>query len=203
MSERDFKTAGAALHRRLLARADNRVTAEIAELFLPPLAQALQRHFHQLSDPHQAETAAIDSLLAYFAQPEKFDPAKGTLLGYLYLDASRNLLNWLAQQKKVVALHAPLPEYEVPDEAADDPEARLIEQASPLVRRALARVTDPVDRELIELMMDGVRETAAYASVLGIADRPARAQEKIVKRHKDRLKKMLRRERQRQNKQRR
>ena len=204
MSERDFKTAGAALHSRLLARTDNRVTAEIAELCLPPLARSLKRflrRFPQLSDPHQAENAAEDSLLAYFAHPEKFDPTKGPLLNYLYLDASRNLLNFLKQQKKVVELQEPLPEYEVLDKEASDPETQLIAQASPLVRLVREYVTDPLDRELIELMMDGVRETTAYAVVLGIADRPAREQEKIVKQHKDRLKKMLRREWQRRDKQ--
>ena len=125
---------------------------------------------------------------------EKFDPAKGSLLGYLYLDAARDLLNWLARQKKVVELQAAAPEYEMPDEAADNPEARLIEQASPLVRRALARVTNPLDRELLALLLDGTRETAAYAAVLGIADRPPREQAELVKRHKDRLKKFLQRE---------
>jgi hypothetical protein len=49
-------------------------------------------------------------------------------------------------------------------------------------------------------MMDGVRETAAYAAVLGLHHRPLHEQEKIVKRHKDRLKKMLQREWRRQNK---
>ena len=39
-----------------------------------------------------------------------------------------------------------------------------------------------------------MRETSAYAVALGIADRPQREQEKIVKRHKDRLKKKLLRE---------
>lgn len=190
----NFKELGETLHRRLRDGRDNLVSAEIAERFLPPLVQALGRRFARLPDPHQIESAAIDSLLHYFTQPEKFDPAKGSLLGYLYLDAARDLLNWLARQKKVVELQAAAPEYEMPDEAADNPEARLIEQASPLVRRALARVTNPLDRELLALLLDGTRETAAYAAVLGIADRPPREQAELVKRHKDRLKKFLQRE---------
>ena len=190
----NLRESGEALHRRLLGGGDNRVTAEIAELFLPPLAQSLSRRFPRLPDPHQTESAAIDSLLAYLAQPEKFDPAKGSLLGYLHLDASRNLLNFLKSQKKSVELQVELAEYEVPAGEDENPETQLIERASPLVARVLATVSDPVDREMVALMMDGVRDTAAYAAALGVADRPAREQEQIVKRHKDRLKKKLQRE---------
>jgi DNA-directed RNA polymerase specialized sigma24 family protein len=191
--ERDFKRLGEELHHRLLAGKDNLVTAEIAELFLPPLAQALTRRFPHLSDPHQTATAAIDSLLAYFAHPEKFDPAKGSLLGYLYLDASRDLLNFLRRLKKVVELHMSLTEYETQAIAPGNPETLLLAKSSPIVDRALARLDDPTDRELAALMMDGVRETSAFAAALGVANRSLQEQEKIVKRHKDRLKKTLQR----------
>jgi len=202
--EADLKELGQALHRRLLTKQDGRVTAEIAEVFLPLLANALHRKFPNLPDPHQAETVAIDSLLRYFAQPEKFDPDKGSLIGYLYLAAYRDLLNLLKHSQKFVELHPRALEHEVSVAVgADNPEAHLLEEASPIVQRALAKVTDPIDRELVALMMDGVRETAAYAAVLGIADSPLREQEKIVKRHKDRLKKMLQREWQRRDHQRR
>ncbi len=199
----DFKELGARLHRRLCDARDDRASAEIAERFLAPLAQALRRRFARLSDPHLTESAAIDALLHYFAQPEKFDPAKGSLLGYLYLDATRDLLNFLRGQKKTVELRGELAEYELTASAVDNPETQLLAQASPLVARVLEKISDAVDRELVALLLDGVRETAAYAAVLDIADRPPRVQERLVKRHKDRLKKMLRREWQRHNKQRR
>jgi RNA polymerase sigma-70 factor (ECF subfamily) len=193
--ETDLKVLGEALHRRLLTRADNRVAAEISVLFLPPLAQSLKRHFqHLLSDPQEAESAAIESLVAYLAHPEKFDPAKSSLIGYLYLDAKGNLLNLLKQQKKLVELRGSLAEYEAQADETENPESRLLSASSPLVERVLAAIKDPTDRELVALMIDGVRETSAYAAVLGIADRLQREQKKIVKRHKDRLKKKLRRD---------
>ncbi len=64
--------------------------------------------------------------------------------------------------------------------------------SSPAMKRMFAVVTDPVDRRLVELMMDRVRETEAYAEVLGRQHLAAEDQAKIVKRHKDRLKKLLR-----------
>ena len=191
--ERDFKRLGEELHHRLLVREDNLVSAEIAELFLPLLAQALTRRFPHLSDPHQTATVAIDSLLAYFAHPEKFDPAKGSLLGYLYLDASRDLLNFLERRKKVVELHTSLSEYEMQAIEPENPETLLLAKSSPLVERALAQLDDPTDRKLAALMMDGVRETSAFSAVLGVANHSQQEQEKIVKRHKDRLKKTLQR----------
>ena len=52
---------------------------------------------------------------------------------------------------------------------------------------------DPVDLELIILMMEGVRDTDEYDEVLSIKhlNRGERAEQ--VKRHKDRLKKKLQR----------
>jgi hypothetical protein len=75
-------------------------------------------------------------------------------------------------------------------DAAGDP-ARLVdreeEAAAPLVPPGLT------DRDLavLALLRDGERKTAAYARVLGIADRPIEEQRRIVKREKDRLQKRL------------
>ena len=54
-------------------------------------------------------------------------------------------------------------------------------------------ITDPRDRRLLQLLRAGERKTAVYAEVLGIQDRDAMEQRKIVKQHKDRLKKQLER----------
>jgi RNA polymerase sigma-70 factor (ECF subfamily) len=194
-----LRALGDALHDRLRRGEDRRVTAEIAEAFLPPLVKALTRKFSTLPDSHQIQMAATDALMAYFRQPEKFDPARSSLIAYLYLIARRDLLNFLDREKKFVALDLAAAEYEVTaaisaDHPADNPEARLLEAASPVVRLMLEKVTDPVDRELVRLMMEGERETSAYAAVLGIEACPLDDQAAIVKKHKDRLKKRLRRE---------
>jgi hypothetical protein len=51
---------------------------------------------------------------------------------------------------------------------------------------------DPLDREVVWLILDNIRETAIYADALGIQDVPATEQQAIVKRCKDRLRKKLR-----------
>ncbi len=192
---------GKELHRRLIGGEDARVTAEIAEAFLPELRRALSKRFFNLPDPHLVETVAEDTLLKYFRNPEKFNPARSSLIAYLYMDARGDLLNLLESSRKDVELFLPVSEYEPrATVAGDDPETLLIEEeirkldeGSPIVRRAMAKTADGRDRELLELMMYGVRETEVYARALGIEDQPQREQAAIVKRHKDRLKKALRR----------
>src|SRR5262249_36112143 len=100
----DLKELSNSLHERLLRNRDASVTAEVSELFLPLVLNALRSKLPRISDPHLAETAAIDSLMAYLERPEKFDPVKGSLIGYLYMDAYWNLRNILKQQESFVAL---------------------------------------------------------------------------------------------------
>ena len=191
-SDVDLRELGNTLHDRLLNRKDDRVTAEIAELFLPLLVSDLKKHYSNLSDLQLIESVAIDTLMTYFERPWKFDPTKRSLIGYLYMDADGDLRNILRQQQISFALRPQIPEHVMNAIEADaDPEQTLLEGSSPLVRRVLEYVPDATDRRLLLLMMDGVRETAEYAEVLGIQDLPPEKQARIVKRNKDRLKKSV------------
>jgi RNA polymerase sigma-70 factor, ECF subfamily len=190
----DLRELGITLHRRLLNKADNRVTAEISEVFLPLLISDLRNRLPDLSDPHLVQTVAADTLITYFEHPERFDPGKRSLIGYLYMDAYGNLRNILKQQQIFVELHPHVPEHEVVAAiSGDDQEQELLEKTSPFVRRTLEQLTDETDREFVLMMMDGVRETSAYAEALGIQDQSIEEQSRAVKQHKDRLKKALRR----------
>src|SRR5262245_42780793 len=154
----DLRELGITLHNRLRNKSDLRVTAEISEVFLPLLISALKRRLPKLRDPHLVHTAATDTLIAYFECPKKFDPTKKSLIGYLYMDAYGNLLNTLKQQQIFVELHPHVPEYEVDAAIVTcDPERDLTEQASPLVQRLLDELADPVDREVLSMMIDGIR----------------------------------------------
>ncbi len=182
------------MHNRYLADKSKSIADEISNLFLPLLTGALKRKFHYLRDPHLVETVANDALLNYLKHPEKFDPEKRSLIGYLYMDACGNLLNLLKQQQRLAELQRAAMENELKaTDRAYDPERLLIEAESSIIKQMGALVTDPVDRELVSLMMEGVRETEAYAEALGLQAIPVAEQAVIVKRHKDRLKAHLRR----------
>ena len=193
-SHEELRATGEALHVRLLAQIDNRVTAEIAEIFLPHLARALERRFFGATDPHFAETVAIDALLSYLENPQRFDPIKGSLIGYLYMDAYWNALDLMRRAKKSVELHTSDCEYLLASMGdGSNTEADLIQAASPMVATAFEVVNDGADREMLALMMEGVRDADAYAEVLGIEGLPRAERSAIVKRHKDRLKAVVRR----------
>ena len=52
---------------------------------------------------------------------------------------------------------------------------------------------ESADREAASLILENVRATERFAAVYGLTDRPIAEQRKLVKRHKDRLKKVLQR----------
>jgi len=195
----NLKELGEVLHSRLIA-GDKLASAEVSETFFPILSKAVERRFHNLPDPHLITVAAEEGFLGYLQQPEKFDPQKSSLIAYLYLAASRNVIDKLrASAETFVELDSTKTEH-ILDKDAYNPELKLIEEeaaqfapTSPAMQRMFAVVTDPVDRRLVRLMMDGVRDTKEYAEVMGIQDLSFDDQQAKVKQHKDRIKTALRR----------
>jgi DNA-directed RNA polymerase specialized sigma24 family protein len=199
-SPTDRKRLGELLHQRLLSGSDLTVTSEIAEEFLPALTRRLAKEFHQLPDPHLITTAVNDALLNLFDHPAQFDPARSSLFTYLRLRARTYLLNSLSRRKsspaqdKVVELDDAGTVYEVEAHETDAETSLISREFQAGVIAKLRRVfTDPADLRVIALMVEGVRETQAYAEALGVADRPAEEQKKLVKQAKDRINKIFER----------
>lgn len=194
------KQRGEHLHHRLLA-GDLIVTNEIAEQFLPVLIRFLQHNFPNLPDTHLISVAAGDALLNLFSHPERFDPERATLQTYLKVRARTYLLNRLAERKDIPD------EYKIVElDDQDAVYANEIEDHSTSAKVVLGKVfhseimarlkqflADDRDLRVIELMIDGERETAVFADALGIADLSSTEQKRLVKRAKDRLKKVLER----------
>jgi hypothetical protein len=196
-----LEEAGKALHQRLL-NGDVTAPAEIAELFMPVIIGKLHRGYPALDDPHLVDTAVEDALMNYFARPEQYDPAKLSLAGYLRMSANGDLLNLLKRAKKIQKQQS-LSEYvELEDGSVEhgvkvqddfDLEALVLAHHSPVWQMLSDLLPDPVDQEIVLMMMECVRETSAYASVLGISDCSPKEQAQVVKRHKDRIKRKLQR----------
>jgi RNA polymerase sigma-70 factor (ECF subfamily) len=154
-----------------------------------------------MGDDTIIQDAATDAILNYAERPRQFDPAKSKLFSYLVMAARGDLRNALAKQRRRErreVLHnrvedLPLARNLVEEEsesASGAGETTSLEE----VRRAVEMViTDPTDRRLVELMLDGERRTEAFANVLGIAHLANEQQRQMVKQHKDRLKKRLER----------
>jgi RNA polymerase sigma-70 factor (ECF subfamily) len=228
---------GEQIHRRLLDR-DPIAPSELAETYLPLLIDHLKKKFKRISE-HDVMQAAADAVLNYAERPERFDPARLDLEGYLTMSAQGDLLNALAKHRRRREEPIPCPacgegqlgklpgvcpacgiaiprgtegterrdvnfqavaEGEVarntwqepnPAEAAEQSEK--LRGAADLREKILKSITDPRDRQLVRLILDGERKTAAYSAILGVQSLDMVGQRRIVKQHKDRLTQWLRR----------
>jgi hypothetical protein len=197
----DLPTRIEELHHAIL-QSDETAPSRLAELALPFLVNSLEREFVAVRDRHLIETAAHDALISYFSRPDQYRPNKSRLHSYLRMSARGDLLNLLKQQK----IEAARTEPDVEDRASrpehmlmvDIDEERSLWQAadareSEIATTVAKAITDPVDRQIIDLMLDGTRATEPFSSILGIEHLSIDQQRLQVKQHKDRLKKAVQR----------
>lgn len=198
----DIDEVALALHEKIV-NGDSLGPSLLAELVVPKVVESLRRKYHAVSDQHLVDTAVADAMLTYLKAPQKFDKARGSLIGYLWMSAEGDLLNSLKQTKtrgerqreeKVVELQPHPTEYRL-ERRADNPEDTyaFLEENHRVSERIGSVLSDPIDCEIAQLMLDGVRETEEFARVLGIQGENDETRTLIVKRHKDRIKLALRR----------
>lgn len=195
------------IHARLLSR-DVTASEELATRYLPLVHHHVQAcaRTRGIYDEAPINDAATESVLNYIRNPEKFNATKSSLLGYLKLAAERDLSNFLAKDRRqrrgeqltddveVAILHGNRPSEM--EKIRRDAETEILQKIEPprtTMDRLSGVVTTQQDRKLLELMISGERKTGAFASVLEILDLSQAEQRKIVKKHKDRLKKQLER----------
>jgi hypothetical protein len=199
------------LHKRLVS-GDPTLLGDVATLVLAPL----KRHLHAKLrgvDEHVIQEACHDALLEYGKSPLKANATTGAgVMGFLVLRAESRAKNALKRERRrgdvegrfasglrpkdpgnVVELAEHRREHEI--EPSTPPTPDPLEHLERRDRRAelLDSATSPVDRRLIELMLDGRRSTSDFARVLGIEGMPLDDQKRVVKQHKDRLKVALQR----------
>jgi len=185
----------------LLAGSSLTVTSEIAELFLLRIIRSLAVEFKDIGDPHLVDMATADALMYYFDHATKFDPSRGDLFTYLRLLARSRLLNSLSAQKnsearkKVVEVDDIEPVNRVAAQIEPDAESALIslDIQTQVMQQVDKCITDPMDLGIAALMIANVRDTSEFARIMGIIDIPVADQRKLVKRAKDRIKKIFER----------
>jgi DNA-directed RNA polymerase specialized sigma24 family protein len=191
----------AKLHRDLV---DNSpiASAQLAELLLPIIFKILKQSFYNISDPHLIQTAVNDALLAYLKNPSSFDPDRGNLIGYVAKNAKWKLLNALSQEKRSLILHddVELESYLAVSLEGGADDQLITEEEDELTNSKLkALLPDKTDRALLSAMMNGIRDTKYFATILEVSHEPEDIQAEIVKRHKDRIKILLKRKYKRNN----
>jgi hypothetical protein len=190
------------LHERLLA-GDPVAPAELAERLLPLLRARLAGWAATVDDPHLVPSAIGLVIARYLTDPERFDPERGGLAGYLAMEVRGDVLNELDSRRRRRQHESPAAELvelephgrdsTVEEEALDAVDPIGVSPAAVQAARQALGELDQVDRRMLEMMVEGVRSTSAYAAVLGISQLPVDVQRKAVKQHKDRLQKRLER----------
>lgn len=192
-----------ALHSRLLA-ADPIASAEIAEQLLDYIVAVLRKLSPGQNDENLYDEAASQALIDYFEKPAAFDPNKARLSSYLVLAARNDLRTLIARRMRISHFEKGLFVVEQPGTG----ENKLVEIEDKTMREdVLARkldiefakhvilqnIKDGRDRQFLNLMEQGVRDTEEYASILNIRHLNSSEKRRIVKRHKDRLDKIIER----------
>lgn len=184
------------LHERLVEGSPT-ASAEIADILYEWLLRRLHAAVAYASLDDVADVAS-EALVRYLADPTRFRPELGkSLSGFLLMDAQGDLLNLLDSRGRRPASTS-LSEG-VADRLEDRnigsmTKERLLEHLpARLDERVLALLPDLADRRILELMMDGVRDTDAYAALMGLRGRSKEVQAREVKRAKDRIRARLKR----------
>lgn len=189
------------LHKRLID-GDVTASAEIAEYLLPKLTRQLKRKFPDVYDADLIDTAVADALLSYLDKPNRYDLTKQSLAGYLLMSAKGDLLNALRMKKidentlrllESVELNTDISEESIGDIVEDEisVEEEVTWRLSSIWAQIETVLPDLKDQEIAKLLLNGVRETRVYAAILDISQLDPEEQKNIVKRHKDRIKKAL------------
>lgn len=197
----DEAAFAATVQARLLDR-DPLASADFCEHYLPLLTRVLKSRY-RTTDPELIEDAVVETLLAHVERPERFDPARRSLLGYLKMAAEGDLKNLLARHKTRHAREVILEPVEL-DAAArnttvarDDDLADDVVERDAAVRQAariMAVAQSEEERRVLRLMMDGEKATDEFAAALGLTALSQAEQRQRVYAIKDRLTKRLRRQ---------
>lgn len=182
------------IHERLLA-GDPVAPTELAEVVWEPLVKALEKRHPRLRASDFLRDAASDALISYIKQPIQFDPARRGLFGFLAMAAEGDLRNALAKASRRKRREIPIEDVELTgaggNERLEAPDLDTRIEAETMRGRIGELFKDPRDRQAVELLIEGERSTEAFAKVWGLERLLAKEQASQVKRHKDRIKKML------------
>ena len=184
-----------AIHDRII-RDDPIAPAELAEQALPLLQSHLQQCRLEVKDPDLIDNAAIDALMSYIKNPLSFKQDKRSLLGFLRMAAEGDLRNALSKESRRQKRERRDQSVELcviagkKESARGDLDADGMREVESKLNKLFP---DPRDRQLAELVIEKERSTNLFSKVLGIQHLAKEEQRKDVKRHKDRIKKILKR----------
>ena len=191
-----------ALHARALAGSRS-LSGELWERWHHTLLRELCPKFPGL-EAEEVSDVITDAMLSYAERPAQYQPDRLPLDRYLRMAAYGDLLNLVRSKKRPpklvpldpVAHDRPARNSEQEAEERDDRRAAVLPADKPWEAFMLTLVElfpDAQDREVIELMAEGERESMRYEQVLGCGHLAVAEQRRQVKQAKDRIRLRLKR----------
>jgi hypothetical protein len=186
------------IHRQLLSGDYPTASARLARAYLEPVVAHLRARFPDVRDRDLLWEAAADAILNYAEDPSTYNPQKRGLFGYLKMSAQGDLLNALDRESRrrnveLDAVGGNRLQEDDEEEYASERNSEAVVRSDETMRRVHDALPDPRDRQILHLMMEGVRETGEFTQVLGIENMDEAEQRWIVKKNKDRIKKRIQR----------
>lgn len=181
-----------ALHERAVQR-DPVVSADIFLTFMDRIAAILMRRLR--CDEDTARDSTMKVLYDYIERPERYDPDKGDLFPYLMQAATYRALD---QRRSEHAEARRIREFvSAVEQGSRTPKEQLEDrvEAGLTMRKLLecGYLKDERDQKTLLLILQGVRSTEELAKALGLPAMPTEELRRKVKRHRDRLMKLLER----------
>jgi DNA-directed RNA polymerase specialized sigma24 family protein len=170
---------------------DPTAPGRFAAIVLPALEADLARQFPRV-DPEILTDAADTAVATVLRNPAVYNPDKATLAAFLRLVARRDLLNLIRAERRHQRRRIPWESVELSCPDGNEEEDTAVLADYPAIQAVIDALCE-TDRRVLELMLDGERQTLAFAEVLGLADRSATEVADAVKRVKDRIKARLKR----------
>lgn len=180
-----------ALHARVLAL-DPIARPDVFRALMDPLIEALRRDRPSCTED-EVRDSALDAVLAYLDDAQKYDPGKGRLSTYVMNIAKKRAVDRLrarmaasrrdAEYAEVVELRARDPKEALEAEVEAKQAWEIIEKEMPQER----------DRRVLRHILEGERSTDVLAAALGLTGMPVGEQRRLVKQQRDRVIKFLER----------
>jgi DNA-directed RNA polymerase specialized sigma24 family protein len=181
------------IHARIVA-GDVTASSDLFRIVHGALTAALRKRVGTLMSWDDAADVATDAIVEYTKSPQKFDPSRSGLFGYLLLIARGDALNLVRDAGNARKNLARVVELATADGNTfeEAPDVRL--DADRILRdHHTELIRDDGDEAVLRLYLQGEKETAAYAEALGLSGLSASEQQKVVKGWKDRIEQRLKR----------
>jgi len=180
------------LHERVVQH-DPVASSDVFMTYMDRIVKILMRRLG--CDEDAAHDSAVEVIFTYTQQPGRYDPGKGRLFSYLLQAAKHRVADKRRsadarsrrEQRFVSAVEH--------DTRAPNEELEAQVEARLAVRRLVERkyLKNERDGEALRLIVYGVRSTEQLAEAFGLSSLPKDELKRAVKRHRDRLMKVLER----------